>query len=464
MKPCFDRDGLQLFRGDCLELMQEMPADSVDTIITDPPYGLGFMGKAWDTIADRRFAMPGLERKKPWPRLATRDVRKRLAESSLQEFHRRWSQAALRVAKPGALLLAFGSTRTFHRLACGLEDAGWQIRDCFMWLYGCGFPKSLNIGKAMSKAKEGESKSWAGWGTGLKPAWEPIILAMKPLEGTFAENAARHGLSGLNIDAARIQGAPGEGCWGSSNATCPQGSTFNGSPKAAEYRSERHARGRWPANLLFTHHLDCQYLGVARMKGSASSKAFHKAYPGKSVTRFLRGDSHPGNQHADRDGLETLESWDCHPECPVRMLDERSGMRKSGSRLTGNEPSLPAKHVYGAMKHPRKWEPYLDRGGASRFFYCSKAPRAERNLGLSGEDNDHPTVKPLGLMEYLCRLTATPSGGLILDPFAGTGTTLLAARNVGRPCVGIEIEAQYVEIAKKRLEVVERPALSSSAA
>ncbi|MCG3132750.1 MAG: hypothetical protein FLDDKLPJ_03616 [Phycisphaerae bacterium] len=457
MTPRYDRDGITLYHGDCLEVMDQLDASSVDTVITDPPYGLGFMGKSWDQIA-RGFGKTGLERNKPWPRLATKDVQSQIPENALQEFHHRWASRALRVAKPGAFLLAFGGTRTFHRLACGLEDAGWQIRDCLMWLYGSGFPKSLNLGKALRKAsRHDDAGAWEGWGTGLKPAWEPILVAMKPPEGSFVENAARYGAAGLNIDASRIRGPPGDGCWGSSNATTPRGSAFNRSPNGGDYRTQAHARGRWPANLLLSHHPGCRHLGAARVKGSATSKAFHATYAGMSVTGFLRGVSHPGHQRSDADGLETVERWSCHANCPVRLLDTQSGLRKSGSRLTGKEPSRPAKHVYNAMKHARKWDPYPDRGGASRFFYCSKAGRSERNAGLKGMDNDHPTVKPLALMEYLCRLTSTPAGGLVLDPFAGAGTTLIAARRARRPCLGIEIDKKYVEVATRRLSAF-RPA------
>jgi len=335
----------ELKHGDCLEVMRGMDANSVDTIITDPPYGLEFMGKGWD------HGVPG------------------------QPF---WAEA-LRVAKPGAMLLAFGGTRTFHRLTCAIEDAGWEVRDVLMFLYGSGFPKSHNLAVGIDKAAGAlkargvgfttdgytpsatvpggahgpheaitpEAQTWAGWGTALKPAWEPVILAMKPLDGTFAQNALRHGVAGLHIEGGRI---------GTEETTTRVsggkgfGANFrddNWQPPAEGYSTVN--AGRWPANLI---------------------------------------------------------------------LDEEAA--------AGQE-----------------W---------ARYFYTPKASRREREQGLEGERSSHPTVKPLALMEYLCRLTATPTGGVILDPFMGSGTTGIAAIRTGRAFVGIEQDAEYLEIARRRIE------------
>jgi hypothetical protein len=512
--------------GDCLEVMPTLPENSVDSIITDPPYGLEFMGKDWD------HGVPGVE----------------------------FWQAALRVAKPGATLLCFGGDRTHHRLMVAIEDAGWEIRTCMYWAFGSGFPKSLDISKAMSRMvpasspaevmgkvgsvdaskpaglvstgigtvpiavpfaglstngadghgphsgggslggqsemkcgvelldgqgnpivlgspdvtglaesdkivggvgviqiqpealgnqvmgdkvvggstveagpiagdnltghdmptlphigvsaaapngvpiptesgsivnghagagtvdglrcfpSDGLSASptdecvvhnsdytterqscqamWRGWGTALKPAVEIIVVAMKPLEGTYAENAQKWGVAGLNIDGARIEGPKGSGVWGSSNKTCQDGRTFNGSPDGEEYRSQQNPQGRWPANLL---------------------------------------------------------------------LDEESA-------------------------------PLL--GGASRFFYTAKASSSERNAGLE-DRNGHPTIKPIDLMRYLCKLTRTPTGGVVLDPFMGSGTTGIACILEHRDFIGIEISAEYAEIAKKRIADMEGPLFSS---
>lgn len=352
--------------GDCLDVMPTL--EPVDSIVCDPPYGLKFMGKGWD------HGVPG----KPF-----------------------WA-AALNVAKPGAHLLAFGGTRTFHRLTCAIEDEGWEIRDCLTWLYGSGFPKSLNVGK--------------GRGTALKPGWEPIILARKPLVGTVAQNLATYGTGAINIDACRIAGPKGAGVWGSSNKSVNPERTFVGSPDAAEYRSEPHDAGRWPANAA----LD---------------------------------------------------------EAAAVMLNGQSGDLVSGANPTRRGSNKFAT-TYGDFQGQKECTPSRgsDAGGASRFYYCAKASRAEREMGLEGRDrkamlwssgtqnpgsfqaegtdrsstNHHPTVKPIALMRWLCRLV-TPPGGLILDPFAGSGSTGCAAVLGGVRFIGIEKESEYVEIARRRI-------------
>jgi len=355
---------IDLRHGDCRTVMATMEPESVDAIVTDPPYGLSLMGKEWD------HGVPGVA------------------------F---WAEA-LRVAKPGAHLLSFGGTRTFHRLAVAIEDAGWEIRDCIMWVYGSGFPKSHNVSKAieshekfggpgtvmMRKAVMGEeytesvakgtfrngsqrtmnsiaskgpefipstdaAKEWDGWGTALKPAWEPIIVARKPLIGTVAENVLEYGTGAVHIDVCRV----GE---------------------------------RWPANVL-----------------------------------------HDGSD------------------------DTTAGM-----------------------------------GGASRYFYCAKAQRADRDDGCddlplrrsSGIEarnresglgqfdgptpmghNHHPTVKPTALMTWLCQLV-TPPNGVVLDPFCGSGSTGRGAKRAGASkFLGIELDAEYIEIARRRIEVLDKDRL-----
>jgi len=393
MEPFFKDDLATIYHGDCREVMKIFPENSIDTILTDPPYGLKFMGKDWD------HGVPGV----PY-----------------------WAEA-LRVAKPGAFLLAFGGTRTYHRLTCAVEDAGWEIRDCIMWLYGSGFPKSHDISKAIDKAAGAErkiegyykisgmtpgrpnfgaadrsngqgmgfrpgeisitspatdaAKQWQGWGTALKPAWEPIIIAMKPLDKTFINNALTWDVAGLNIDGCRIQG---DANYQNGNYNYERkkiyGQVYGWKDSEKFVRCAPHNQGRWPANVIFD-------------------------------------------------------------EPAAEMLDEQSGILTSGG--TGGGGNTFHGQEY---KRPQKTREG-DSGGASRFFYTAKAAPNER-----GEDNNHPTVKPLDLMKYLCKLTATPSGGVILDPFMGSGTTLLAAREMGRKSIGIEIDLHSCQIAKNRMK------------
>ncbi len=368
----------EVIYGDCLDVMAGMGADAVDSVVCDPPYGLSFMGKQWD------HGFPGVA------------------------F---WAEA-LRVAKPGAHLVAFGGTRTLHRLTCAIEDAGWEIRDCLSWLYGSGFPKSHN-------------GPWGG--TALKPAWEPIILARKPLVGTVAANVAQHGTGGLNIDGCRIGTDAG---WSYPNGRGGQGwhgreslSTDLRVPKKAD-------AGRWPANVA----LDSE---------------------------------------------------------AAAMLDAQSG------ELTTNKGTARTAHAvggFGVSTPVGRVLSHGDSGGASRFFYCAKASRSEREKGLGEMDakpmgqrygsihderphttegyeyprepmrNHHPTVKPIALMRWLCRLV-TPPGGLVLDPFTGSGTTGCAAVAEGFRFVGCEKEAEYVAIAEKRIAAaVPDPTLELEAA
>jgi len=371
-----------IIKGDCMEVLKRFPDNCIDTIITDPPYGLSFMGLEWDSFGT--------------------DLQK------FQEWTRSWASEVLRVAKPGATLLVFGGTRTWHRLACGIEDAGWKIRDTLMWVYGQGFTKSLNIGKALGDAYP----EWKNYGTALKPAYEPIILAMKPLDGTFVENALKWGVAGLNIDGARIP----------TNETWVKWEREGGTSFFLRYKQKgrlkkSHPLGRFPANLL----LD---------------------------------------------------------EASAEILDEQSGKSRSSFGLSEDKDIQRA--TWTLNREGMTPRGHKDAGGASRFFYVAKASRSERNAGLEGmpekvggglnanvcgdsrngrvtmKQNNHPTVKPLRLMEYLVRLTLMPNENQIyLDPFLGSGTTAMACKKLGRFFIGIEINQEYVEIAKKRIEAVE---------
>jgi site-specific DNA-methyltransferase (adenine-specific) len=419
--------GATLQVGDCLEVMAMLDANSIDAICCDPPYGIRFMGKAWDG-ADIEARAQTIQSKRPRPDGRRSDYsrsqaageydRSPEASHAFQSWSAEWAAAALRVAKPGAHLLAFGGTRTHHRLMCAIEDAGWEIRDCLMFLHGQGFPKSKNL-----------SGEHAGKGTGLKPGWEPIILARKPLIGTVAENVQEHRTGALNIDACRIEGVRGSGVWGSSQATVDPDRKFNRSPENPEYRTERHLAGRWPANVV----LD---------------------------------------------------------EQAAAMLDEQTGELASGLMRAGTQRSQGGGYHGNFPDEATAKDTYADRGGGSRFFYCAKASRAEREEGLDalpirlharsggaqsalarGDEayraegvglnvvkqvrNHHPTVKPVALMRWLCRLV-TPPGGLVLDPFAGSGTTGVACHLEGFSFFGIDQDPEYIAIAQARIAHAEQ--------
>ena len=418
---------LDLRTGDCLDVLAELEACSVDALVTDPPYGLGkpppirevlacwlaggtyeakgggFMGKAWDAMV-------------PPPEI--------------------WA-AALRVVKPGAWGVVFSGTRTVDLMGISLRLGGWEVRDQIAYLYGSGFPKSLDIAKALDRAAGAErevvglgpyanrgrrnsgiygeapnssaeritapatdaAKRWDGYGTALKPALEPALLVRRPLDGTYADNATRWGVGGLNIDAGRIGtdsvgwkgGGRGCGTWNDKNCGLKEG-------------APRQTVGRWPANVMLGHNEDC--------------------------------------------------GEDCTTGCAVTMLDEQSGTE----------------------------------GGASRFFYTAKPSRAEREAGLDGLPvwtgaeavnrdpdsaginnpragagrtageirNHHPTVKPVDLMRHLVQLVTPPATEdrrpLILDPFMGSGTTGMAAAGLGLDFLGIDLDPAHVQIARARIE------------
>lgn len=367
--------------GDCLTVMPEMAANSVDAVITDPPYGLGFMGHDWD------HGVPGAH------------------------F---WAEA-LRVAKPGAYLLAFGGTRTYHRLTCAIEDAGWEIRDCLMWVYGSGFPKSKNI--------EG------GRGTALKPAWEPIIMARKALGGTVEQNAAKYGTGVLNIDECRVVTTKNVPASESGNRAMP-GCGMGGANMGGTGGDPN--VGRWPANLLHD--------------GSDEVLAAFPQAPGQIA-----------DASTDNNARKTQNTY--------------------GAMKRGTEASADSENGGAVGFKMRPGARRLDEGSAARFFYCAKASKKDREEGCealaekaggmlsntSGQHitrrdggapgprkNNHPTVKPTELMRYLCRLV-TPPGGLILDPFMGSGSTGKAARLEDFQFTGIELNPEYIEIARARI-------------
>jgi DNA modification methylase len=513
VNPVLTFDGVQVFHGDCVEVMRSLPDASVDSVVTDPPYGLEFMGKDWDAPWKGDVRQRGdstfdaADESAPFGRVRHGGTRAYGTDSAVvgqafQLWCTEWATEALRVLKPGGHLLAFGGTRTWHRLAVAIEDAGFEVRDSIAWMYGSGFPKSLDVSKAIDRKRDdtqdihnvvrwlearrqdagvtraqveqhfgtqnigqalftitsgsasrvatwnqwlelksllgfgddmdaevwrlngrkgqpgeawaerevvGERKQrangeasavpmnasagsvelltapatpaaqqWQGWGTALKPAFEPIVVARKPLIGTVAENVLAHGTGGLNIDGCRIGteqrvNAPAR--------SLGNGINMSGGAAQQDYTSTV-ATGRWPANVI----LD---------------------------------------------------------ESQAAELDKQSGVTRSKS---GGIAGWQDEYVGGTYQ-PIERTGHEDTGGASRFFYCAKAPKKERpNVdGIA-----HPTVKPLRLMEYLVRLV-TPPGGTVLEPFAGSGATIEAAVSQGFHVIAIEQEADYIRLIEARL-------------
>lgn len=380
-------DQATLYCGDSRNVLPLLEPEQCSACVCDPPYHL--------TQASRRGSPRNNDPKTPFgrTRLGSKGFMGTTWDGGDVAFRPEFWNEVLRVLKPGAMLLAFGGTRTFHRLTCAIQDAGFEIRDCLMWLYGSGFPKSLDISKAIDKAAGAElAQRWDGWRSSLKPAWEPIVLAMKPLDGTFAQNALRHGVAGLNIDGSRIgvgKGGQRDGEQSAARRYIDRGST-NFAPTPGPRGGD--AKGRWPANLLLDDHAGEMLDRQSGITKSGAMKRQVGPYPGENATGFLRGHSGPHNQHGDS-------------------------------------------------------------GGASRFFYCSKASKRDRTCDGQVE-NSHPTVKPRSLMEYLCRLVTPPDGGVILDPFMGSGSTGIGALSTGNRFVGIELEPDSFETARRRIETV----------
>ena len=429
-----------LRRGDCVSVMRTLDDNSVDAIVTDPPYELNFMGRGWD-------------------------------RSGIANDPDMWAEA-LRVLKPGGHLLAFSGSRTYHRMVCAIEDAGFEIRDQIMWVYGSGFPKSLDVSKAMDKAagaerevvgskldrpgyhldghKGGEAfghglssstydtrlkssqvtaagsdlaRQWEGWGTALKPAHEPIVVARKPLDNTVSQNVAKWGTGALNIAQCRV-GTEG----GTRKHDAPKndsGGIYGNGLNGGGGKGREIDAGRWPSNLI-----------------------------------------HDGSDEV----LDLFASF---------------GEKTSSKR----NPSLVKKYTGSQVASTSYESTYGDSGTAARFFYCAKSSKKDRDAGLDdlpatrmpnagygsiqkpkldrscprenwtphAQRNTHPTVKPTDLMAYLCRLV-TPPGGTVLDPFMGSGSTGRGAALSGFSFIGIDLSKEYVDIARKRIADARKPA------
>lgn len=525
-----------LLKGDCIEVMKAMKPNSIDAIVTDPPYGLEFMGKEWDKLTDYHGnplmseqeagkTKLGEQRGGDDPFIA-KGIRYSKDMLKMQLWHTQWLTEAYRVLKPGGSMLVMGGTRTSHRLACAIEDTGFIIKDTLMWIYGSGFPKaqglstlvdakilgistkevnerrevvsrnpnsrencdksntlyeSGTVGKTayVTKAITSEGKHWDGFKVGgIKPAYEPIIWAVKPPEGSYVDNVLKHGVGFVNVDECRVGLGLGSKKDLRLNAYQHKGhgNTFAQNDKRnlddLPDMGLHNSKGRFPANIILSHHLECVQVGMKKIKSPGGNGIT------TAKSHFQRGEIKSGNFYADKDGLETVESWDCHPDCAVRLLDEQSGVLKSGKDNIRRKEGFFIEH--GKLGKAGDIQvSYGDNGGASRFYYCAKASRAERNAGLEGMEeiknhrhyaqdkwsrenmgncldnkrksvkNNHPTVKPIKLFEWLIKLV-TREGQIILDPFIGSGTTAIAAHNAGRKCIGIEKEEEYLEIAKRR--------------
>lgn len=352
-----------IHQGDCLEVLKTLEDESIDSLVTDPPAGISFMGKDWDHHKGGR-----------------------------NEWIKWFSQImgeCLRVLKPGAHGLVWAIPRTSHWTATALEDAGFEIRDVVTHIFGSGFPKSHNIEKATGDIR------FKGVGTALKPASEHWVLVRKPIsEKTVAANTLKHGVGGINIEASRI------GIEiikiNQVDFTNAHGNNLGAGVKQPFTGVVKEVTGRFPANLVLSHNTDC------------------------------------------------VES--CTPDCAVSALDKQSGILKSGAfKQTGLSANSEQPGGWKTGNRLEKDFGPANSGGASRFFYVAKASKKDK-----GSDNTHPTVKSSGLMTYLIKLI-TPPNGVVLDPFAGSGTTLVAAKNLGHSFIGIEKDSEYIKIINKRI-------------
>lgn len=427
---------ISIYNGDCLNELERLNENSIDCIITDPPYELNFMGKGWDNAG--------------------------------VSFNKNTWEKCLRVLKPGGYLLAFGGTRTYHRIACAIEDAGFEIRDCIMWLYGSGFPKSMDIEKAINKRdgvefkskpakgvgfmnsnddgwhntlnqleQIGESsnraKEWQGWGTALKPAYEPIIVARKPFKGSLVDNVLKNGVGGINIDACRV--------------------------------GDDAIKGGTMPDLKDVGKKSKESIGINKLSFGQVSNAKRKPLDGH-IGRF------PANV------ILTYDETDGDEVCGGFPYTKSTGGSGEASKIhtfqnvrIGVNGKNTGSHLGGLG----------DSGSAARYFYCAKASKKDRDDGLETfskditddgrnkpidnpylrgktlRHNTHPTVKPTELMQYLVRLVA-PKNAIILDPFMGSGSTGKAVmyenkeRNANYKFIGIEKDVEYCNIAKARIE------------
>lgn len=426
----------KVIREDCLEVLKTLPQNSVDSIVTDPPYELGFMGKSWD-------------------------------KTGIANNVELWKEC-LRVLKPGGHLLAFSGTRTYHRMASAIEDAGFEVRDMIEWVYGSGFPKSLNIGKAVDKLQGNErevlgtrkvpdqrsgginsertaqmgvptrmttdtkgTSEWEGWGTALKPAHEPICMARKPLaEKNVANNVLKWGTGGINIDESRVEANKNDK-FGGGGLNSPvngfMGNTESTYKKGTGFRDDTHL-GRFPANLIHDNSEEVRECFPESNSGKGKASTYEKFGGQWGKGKQIRNEDYGDSGNASRffkSIIYTAKASKSERNKGCEELEEielRGGGGRAEQGYDDNDPEQQrlkdAAQAYGAVK--------------------------------AKKSNFHPTVKPIALMEYLIKMV-TPKTGLVLDPFAGSGSTLVAAKQNGFQYIGIEMMEEYISIIKARL-------------
>ena len=465
----------QILHGDVRRVCKALPRDYFDATLSDPPYGLSFMGRRWD------YSVP----------------------SAML-----WSEVE-RTLKPGAAGIMFGGSRTFHRTCVAVEDGGLEIRDVLMWLYGSGFPKSYDVAKGIDDALEdvpfenpttsrssllsvdggsyrggvgtkqtakdvpitsaasAEAKAWEGYGTALKPAYEPILLVRRYLDGTVAENALKWGTGGLAIDASRVGTSGGPAARALNNGENGVRQVYG---TYGATRTEAIDAGRWPANIILTHSATCEFVGTKPSK----EKAVHTQSTGKPVSsnRAMAGPNY-GPTVVGATQRPDEEVWRCAEDCPVRIMNEQSGERPGMSSGGKHRSDYPG-GMFGGIDSTSTARG--DSGGAARFFYTTKADPYQREAGThtiskkraqgvgalrdggrggSERGNIHPTVKPIDLIRYLATLILPPKRETprrILVPFSGSGSEIIGCLQAGwDEVVGIEREAEYIEIAKARI-------------
>ena len=481
---------MRLLHGDCVEVMRGLPECSVDAIVTDPPYGLEFMGKEWDNLT--RNLMRAEEGSRDAERVAGYEGnyagrRSKLPDYSktntpaAQAWHEAWAREALRVLKPGGHLLAFGGTRTYHRMACAIEDAGFEIRDSIHWVYGSGFPKSLDVAKAMTAHQQSgkssrranrlamtgegedapmptaglfdrtderslraprstpptranltdEARRWEGWGTALKPAHEPVVVARKPLVGTVAGNVLVYGTGGLNIDGCRVGTEPRNPGFRE-----PSSSGLFGSADNAALVGYESPSGRWPANVVFDRAAGEALDQQSGERPSAGEYTKSLSEPERPWAPFggtpKTGKAKRSNAYANETGGASrfFTQADFGPDDWPFVYQAKPSRKERNAGLDGLEEKQIRRHSGGEYAHNSGSTASSKNGGASK--------------------NHHPTVKPVALMRHLVRLV-TPPGGTVLDPFAGSGTTLVAAVLEGMSAVGCEMTEEYLPIIEGRV-------------